>query len=79
MYEFHGLQPPTKRKKTVQKEKKNINVCECAFRKYWSEKRPWLKYILKKTKSMHCVTGHKAAEVDEPIKPKKMYKQGLTN
>ena len=50
MYDFLGLQPPTKKQKTSSEmeEKQNnydVIVHEHAFIKSWSEKRPWLKYI----------------------------------
>ena len=42
------------------------NVRERAFRKSWSQNRPWLKYIQEENK-MHCVTCREAAEVDKSI------------
>ena len=56
MYEFLGLQPPTKKKKKTssEREKKqnnyDRNICECVFRKFWREERPWLNTLKKKTK-----------------------------
>ena len=55
MYKFHGLQPPTKKKnKNSEREEKHNNydrnVRECAFRKSWSQIRPWLKYIQEENK-----------------------------
>ena len=58
MYKFLGLQPPTKKQKTSsEREEKqdnyDRNICEDgerAFRKSWSENRPWLKYIHEENK-----------------------------
>ena len=74
MYKFLGLQTPTKKQKTSseREEKQNNydrNVRERAFRKYWSENMPWLKYIQEENK-MHCVTCREAAEVDKSINNK---------
>ena len=71
MYKFLGLQPPTKKQRTSsdREEKQNNydrNVRERAFRKSWSENRPWLKYSQEENK-MHCVTCREAAEVDKSI------------
>ena len=71
MYKFLGLQPPTKKQRTSseREEKQNNydrNVLERAFRKSWSENRPWLKNIQEENK-MQCVTCREAAEVDKSI------------
>ena len=65
MYEFLGLQPPTKRQKKYSRKRRKAEIYVNVS---WSEKKPWLKYIEEEEKSMHCVTGREAAEVDEYIK-----------
>ena len=73
IYEFLGLQQPTKKQKQVQREKRNIIIITEMYVNVRSErlgmKRPWLKYIQEENK-MHCVTCHEEGEADECNKPK---------
>ena len=69
MYEFIGLQPPTKKQKQVQREKRNIIIITEMYVNMRSE-RLGMKRGHEENK-MHCLTCHEDGEVDKSIKPKK--------